>query len=80
MQCPLHKGSQLDLFCMDDVKLCCTSCALQSLHKGHKVVKVSEVSKDNKVFSATKVRERFEGALKCDDDLDKRIKETIESV
>ena len=43
---------------------------------GHIVVKISEVSEDNKVFSAAKVRKRFEG----DDDLEKKIAETIEAV
>ena len=38
------------------------------------------MSEYNEVLSAAKVRERFEGALKCDDDLEKKIAETIESV
>ena len=50
------------------------------LHNSHKVVKLSEVSEDNEVFSAANVRERFEGALKCDDDLENKIAETIVSV
>ena len=78
--CPLHKGNQLDLFCVDDTELCCANCALQGQHKNHKVANLSEVSEDNEVFSAAKVRERFGGVLKCDDVLEKRIIETIESV
>ena len=32
------------------------------------------------MFSAAKVRERFEGTLKGDDDLEKKIAETIEKI
>ena len=78
--CSLHKGNQLELFCVDDTELCCGICERKSLHKNHKVVELSELVEDNEMFSAAKVRERFEGALKCDDDLEKRIAETIENV
>ena len=78
--CPLHKNGALELLCVNDIEICCGICTFDGSHKGHKVVKVSEVNEDNEVFSAAKVRERFEGVLKCDDDLEKRIVKTIESV
>ena len=77
--CPLHKDA-LRLFCVEDTELCCGTCGLLGPHKGHKIVDLSEVSDDNEVFSAAKVRERFEGVLKTDDDLEKRITEAIEDV
>ena len=77
--CPLHKDA-LRLLCVEDIEMCCFGCKCEDSHKGHKVMKVSEVGKDNEVFSAAKVRERFEDILKCDDDLEKRITETIENV
>ena len=64
---------------MNDTELCCAICKVDKLHKSQKVVEVSDVSKDSEVFSAAKVRERFEDALKCDDDLEKKIAETIEN-
>ena len=78
--CPLHKDVPFNLLCIDDVELCCFGCRVKSLHDGHNVVDLSEVAKDNEVFSAAKVRKRFGGVLKCDDDLEKKITETIESV
>ena len=38
------------------------------------------MNEDSEVFSAAKVRERFEGVLKCDDDLERKILTTIENV
>ena len=78
--CPLHKGNQLERLCVSEVQLCCSTCVLDRVHKDHKVVKVSEVADDNEVFSAAKVRERFKGVLKCDDDLEKKIATTIENI
>ena len=78
--CPLHKDEPLKLLCVDDTEMCCTTCVFDKSHEGHPGVKVSEVNEDNEVFSAAKVRERFEGTLKGDEDLEKKITETIESV
>ena len=80
--CPLHKNEPLSMFCVDDVKLCCHACTgrIEDLHKGHNVVDLTEVSQDNETFSAAEVRKRFVDALKCDDELDKKIEETIESI
>ena len=41
---------------------------------------MSEIVQDNETFSASEVRKRFADALKCDDELDKKIEETIESI
>ena len=81
MQCVLFTKTSLSS-CFVWMTLSCVArlVPLKKLHDSHKVVELSEVSEDNKVFSATKVRERFEGVLKCDNDLDKKITETIESV
>ena len=71
--CPLHKDIPLKMFCIDEVKLCCSTCRVKDLHKGHRIVELSEVSQDNEVFSASEVRKRFADALKCDDELDRKV-------
>ena len=78
--CPLHKDEPINNFCPCDIELCCTLCKHEGRHKSHKVYDLSEVSKDNEVFSAAKVREYFGGVLKCDDVLEKKIVTTIENV
>ena len=80
--CPLHKDIPLKLLCVDDIKLCCVLCKYGGIHESHRVVDLSEVSEDNEVFSAAKVRERFGGVLKCDDGnpLVKRIAAAIDSI
>ena len=52
--CPLHKKDHMGMFCVDNIQLCCFGCAFEGQHKGHRVVELSEVNKDNKVFSAVK--------------------------
>lgn len=79
-RCPLHKDDSLKLFCVDEVKLCCGICDREQLHKGHTVVKITDISKDNSVFSASKVRTRFNDAMKCDTELEKKIEEVIEKI
>ena len=78
--CPLHNDEPLKMLCVDEVKLCCPLCKVEKLHKGHKVVKVIDISQDNEVFSAAEVRKHFADVLKCDDELDKKIEETIENI
>ena len=78
--CPLHKNNPLELFCVYEVKLCCAMCEREKLHEGHNTVKTSDISQDNEVFSAAEVRKHFADVLKCDDKLDKKIEETIESI
>ena len=78
--CPLHNDEPLKMFCVDEVKLCCSTCKTEKLHKGHNTVKVADVSQDNEVFSASDVRKHFAVVLKCDDELDKKIEETIENI
>ena len=78
--CPLHKNEPLSMFCVDEVKLCCSPCNFEDLHKGHRVVKISDVSQDNDTFSAADVKKRFADVLKCDDALDKEIDEAIENI
>ena len=78
--CPLHKMNPLEMLCVNDTELCCAMCKLDKHHKGHKVVELSEVSEDNKVFSAAKVRERFERVLKRDDYLEKKALKAIEGI
>ena len=77
--CPLHNDA-LRMFCVDEVKLCCHACKTEKLHKSHNTVKVTDVSQDNEIFSASDVRKHFAVVLKCDDELDKKIEETIESI
>ena len=78
-RCPLHNDA-LRMFCVDEVKLCCGICRVEDLHKGHSVVKVTDIAQDNEVFSASDVRKRFADVLKSDDELDKKIEEAIESI
>ena len=79
-RCPLHNDIPLKMFCVDEVKLCCSTCKLKDFHKGHNVVDLLDVSQDNEIFSASDVRKHFAVALKCDDELDKKIEETIERI
>ena len=81
MQCvPSTKNNPLEMFCVDEVKLCCAMCKTKKLHKGHNVVELSAISQDNETFSAAEVKKRFADVLKCDDALDKKIEEAIESI
>ena len=79
--CSIHKNNPLEMFCVDEVRLCCGICInrIEDFHKGHNVLKVSEVSQDNETFSVSEVRKHFADVLKCDDEYDK-IEETIESI
>ena len=81
-RCSLHNDEPLSMFCVDEVKMCCSTCAskTENLHKGHNVVKISDIIQDNEVFSVSEARKRFADVLKCDDELDKKIEETIESI
>ena len=79
-RCPLHDDEPLSMFCVDEVKLCCSTCRVEDLHKGHNVSKVTDVAQDNEIFSASDVRKHFAVVLKYDDELDKKIEETIERI
>ena len=79
-RCPRHKDVPLKMFCVDEVKLCCGICKTEKLHKGHNVVKLSEVAQDNEVFSASEVRERFADVLERGDELNRKIEEAIENI
>ena len=57
--CPLHKNIPLEMFCVDEVKLCCFGCKTEKLHKGHNTVKILDVAQDNEIFSASEVRKHF---------------------
>ena len=80
--CPLHSDIPLEMLCVDEVKLCCAMCTnkIKDLHTGHKIVMISDISQDNETFSASEVRKHFADVLKCDDELDRKIEETIESI
>ena len=77
--CSLHNDA-LRVFCVDEVKLCCHACKSKELHKDHKVVEVTEIAQDNEVFSAADVRKRFADVVKRDEELGKKIEETIGSI
>ena len=81
-RCPIHKEDPLKMFCVDEVKLCCSTCTcrIDNLHEGHNVVSISDIPKDNEVFSCADVRKRFADVLKCDDELEKKIEATISSI
>lgn len=78
--CPLHKNNPLEMFCIDELKLHCAMCKNEKLHKNHKTVKVSEISKDNEIFSVAEVKELFEDVLRCDGELERKISDTIEGI
>ena len=58
--CPLHKNNPLTMLCLDNTKLCCSTCRYEGGHKDHRVANLLELSKDSRTFSVAKVRERFE--------------------
>lgn len=78
--CPIHKGNPLEMFCLDEVKLCCAMCKVKEMHKGHNLIYLSDILKDNEVFSASDVRKRFAAVTKCNDDLDKKIEAIVEVI
>ena len=43
-KCPRHKGVPLDMFCVDEVELCCVECEREGLHKGCTVVKMTDIA------------------------------------
>lgn len=79
-RCPIHSDNQFELFCVDEIKLCCPMCEREKLHEGHNVVKMTEITKDNEVFSSSKVRKRFADVLKCDNELHKKIELAMEII
>lgn len=78
--CPFHKKNALEMFCVDEKKLCCPECVVDKLHNGHKVVKVAEIAQDNEIFSVEEVRKGFFDIIKRDTMLDKKIEEVIERI
>lgn len=78
--CPLHVDIPLKMFCLDEIKLCCGTCKVKDLHKGHKVVDLEEIPKDNEIFSASKVNKDFVDALGWSDTLTKKIEAAIENI
>ena len=50
-RCPLHNDNPLEMFCVDEVKLCCSTCKVENLHDGHNTVKISDISQNNEIFS-----------------------------
>lgn len=78
--CPVHKNNPFEMFCVDDMRLSCGICGLVGSHKDHRMAKLSDISRDNEIFSAAKVRGHFEDVLKYDDELDKKIALTIENI
>lgn len=77
--CPLHEGSKLTLFCMDDNELCCEDCISEGRHEGHKVVKVDDGEEDGKV-SLNEAKEEFTKAMESADALEKKICKTIDDI
>lgn len=78
--CPRHNKNPLELFCVDEVKLCCVMCKEENLHKDHKVFKLTDVDQDNEVFSVEDKKKGFTGTLDRDNKLKERIGEAIESI
>lgn len=78
--CPIHKKNPLEMFCIDELKLHCAMCKTEKLHKNHRTVMISEIDKESDKFSVAQVKERFRDVLKHDDELEKKIEDTIESI
>lgn len=77
--CPHHK-TDLKLFCVNEVKLCCFECTSKKFHNHCKVVERSEIDKDNETFSAENVKKNFAEVLRHDDELSKKIRVVIEEI
>lgn len=77
--CPLHEDKPLDLFCVEEVKLCCSSCKAEELHKGHTVVKITDINEDNEIFSASEVRARLKYTLEQGEKMENDIKMRAEN-
>lgn len=78
--CPHHK-TDLKLFCVDDMELCCFECTSKKLHEGHKVVELSEISKDDEgTFSMERAMKLLGAALDRDSALYKRMEEEIDNI
>lgn len=78
--CPFHTDNPLEMFCIDEVKLCCFGCMKEKLHEGHNVVDLSSINVDNEIFSANDIRVQFADVLKLDDELDKKIENAINEI
>lgn len=77
--CPLHNDA-LKMFCVSDVKLCCSKCKTEDLHKGHNVVNTLDIAQDNEVFSASHVKAQFADILERSDELHEKIMEGVENI
>lgn len=78
--CPIHKKDALELFSVDEVKLCCFGCKDEKVRKKHNIVSLSEISQDNKIFSAENVKKDFELVLERDNSLEDKITHEIEKI
>ena len=80
--CPIHKNNALENFCVDEIKLSCDGCitVLKNFHENHKVLKIADILKDNETFSAAAIKKAFAEALRGIDELDKRLKEAVETM
>lgn len=76
-RCSFHDDTPLEMFCVDEVILCCAMCEKEKFHEGYKFAKIINVKEDNEAFSAHKVRVLFEESIKRSEELDKRIEDVI---
>ena len=79
-RCPLHGDNPLEVFCVDEIKLCCDGCKMEKSHKGHNILKITDIAKDNETFSATDVKKAFTETLRGIDELERRLKEAAEAL
>lgn len=76
-RCPLHKDNPLEMFCVDETRLLCGLCALEGLHRCHRIVKISDVTE---MPSTNEIRTRFTNALKSCTRLKEKVDTTIETI
>lgn len=70
--CPLH-NKEYEMFCVDEVKLYCSECKKEKNHVTHKLIKITDIQKDNEIFSTRKVRTLFKDSLRWENKLENDI-------
>ena len=80
IKCPTHTDTPLELFCIDEVKLCCRKCIEENPHDDHNIVNVADVMQDKKVFSVSKVRENFNSAMRRNEEFIEKVKVITENL
>ena len=79
-RCPIHNDNPLEMFCIDEVKLCCGICAFEESQKGHRIIKLLDIENDGEVYPTNEVKKRFADASKTCSELKRKIDTVIEDI